>query len=201
MCERQHRYHKRAGRGDYLEAIRRLHGRGLYDADIARVLTHLPRQRLPLLRDLGRDCERLDGLLAEEPQGLAWTPRQVRYYRRGLGLGGYPPPLPRPCLPLEVLEERRELYQCRQGWRCLLPLVLSRREVDVLTRLREAGPQTVPQLCLFLGLPPRSAGWRHRLVSGLARRGLVRRAGLLTLRTRPQCLYALAPAARIATLA
>jgi hypothetical protein len=149
-----------------------------------------------------------------------WTARQVRYWRHQLQAAERDPGV----TPAEVRAWRRRQYQVRAGWGALLPredragpphgpgwrgtnearwvggVELAPRDCDVLSLLRDRGPQTVADLARALGLSGRglkSAGARR--LPRLCRLGLAASLGYLA--RGPHCrerVYGLGEAARYA---
>jgi hypothetical protein len=129
-----------------------------------------------------------------------WTARQVRYWRHQLLAAERDPGV----TPAEVRAWRRRQYQVRAGWGALLPhedragpphgpgwrdtnearwvggVELAPRDCDVLSLLRDRGPQTVADLAGALGLSPAGLAprGRHRLPR-LASLGLAVSLGFL----------------------
>lgn len=194
--ERPPRYHQRHARQPYMRAIEQLHRRGLHDDEIAHVLTYLDPLDLPELAHLGRDAERLDDLLHDEPFGLPWTARQIQYYRGQLGLAGHWPHPPTPP-SAESRQDQRIRYQCSQGWERLLPRVLTQPEVSVMNVLRDRGEQTLRLVCAALGWAYHRRGWPYTVVRNLCRAAIVAVVGRLNVTTRPLALYGLAASVKI----
>ena len=148
--------------GPWVLALRRLHTRGYSDAEIATTLSQLStRAILALEAERAWSEDRLKPLLLVG-SGEPWTRRQVEYQRRQLGLRGNTSRL------LETREEARllswRMYQTAKRWGHLLPsydrdgcqwgpgVVLRPREADILSLLRDRGPQTRPEIAKGLKL-------------------------------------------------
>lgn len=90
-ADRPPSYHRRGERDTYLLALRRLHARGWSDREIAETLSDLSEADI-LLIEKHKLWNRDDVEGAQRPDPTArrweWTRRQVRYYRRQLGLIG-----------------------------------------------------------------------------------------------------------------
>lgn len=172
---RRPRYHRARDRGPWLLALRRLHAREWSDREIAETISDLSASAIARLERLGLwNWRAVEAAQAPGSGGLAWTPRQVRYHRRQLDLDGYRGHCEEPNLLAARRASDRE-YQRRAGWGHLLPAYderhrrwlagheLRRREVDILSALRDLGPLTRAGLCRALGVTNLHTGGRSYL--------------------------------------
>lgn len=206
-----------------LLAIRRLRSRGYSCARIAEYLSGLTPAQIDLLERCRRwNAADIEGALQPLPIGEAWNERQVEYWVDKLGLTAKV--LPNDGMTLQELRHQawRE-YQRRAGWLHLLPRfdrdtgrwvptfqgsgfvgplkpseeILTPRDCDILSLLRDNGPMTKWQLMRGLGLRKRRlyCGNRSRL-NKLIRMGLAgvsRKVIDCDGRPRLQTLYDLMP--------
>jgi hypothetical protein len=200
-------YHRCLTRGPWLSALRQLHRRGWSDRDIADCLSELSPEDIASLDREGWDAKRIESRRRVEGGGSEWTRRQVRYYRRALGLSARH--YRHECGTLaDARACRHRQHQRLRGWSHLLPAYndavkqweggheLRPREADVLALLRDHGPLTTYQMATHLLATP----CRHRcllsrgvsLPRRLARRGLVRVVGVKRVGLRKYSVYALA---------
>jgi hypothetical protein len=183
-ASRRPRYHTARSSSPWLVALRRLWALGLTDARVAGILTGLTAAAIGSLERRGWTVERAEDLAAEvtPPDLPRWTARQVCYHRHRLGLAARSDGLRE---GRAELDHRRRRYQCDCGWGHLLPgprarsgrraagVCLRRREVDVLSLLRDRGPMTRRALCALMGLRRLMARGRS-MFARLVRLGLVR---------------------------
>lgn len=131
-------YHKATPtEAPWLLALRRLHGRGWCDREIADALQDLSAEAISWLERKGR-WQETDKMLVPLSGG-AWTRRQVRYWRHRLQL---PERQPRTTRDASLGIAKYASFQSqagRAGWGHLLPLTPS--EVKLLGAL-ELGPAT-----------------------------------------------------------
>lgn len=173
-----------------LEALAR---RGWSDRQIADALTDLNPEAVEWMQRHDDWKAATVERLSDPGAGGAWTRRQVQYHRQRLNLPGRHRRLQ--CAADHRADERR-LYQARQGWGHLLPPYdevrqrwlpgheLQKREVDILTALRDRGSLTLKELSKGKRLTSDDAA----CMADLAAAGLV-----IVSRTCPRLYALLAP--------
>lgn len=182
-CRRNKRYHKSGS--VWLDCLRVLWRRGWGARRIAETLTQMSASACRQWIAAGHDDDALDALLVPRSCDIPWTARQVRHHaRRGRKAGGK---RRRPDPETRTADPRRR-YACEKGFLHLLPqwetgkgwqggVDLSRRDVDVLSALREHGPLTrgaIADALQLHGTARRLYNRRGRPVLGkLRRHGLV----------------------------
>lgn len=188
-CQPRRRRHK--ANSVWLDVLRRLWSKGWGPRRIAAVLSDLSAQGCRAWLSSGADPDTLDDHSEPGSAPIPWTPRQVRHwmmYRGRRRREGQTRRRPRPPHPDECRLDPRRRYATERGWTHLLPewvtgkgwtggVDLSRRDVDVLSCLRDGGPMTRPEIADALDL----SGTARRLYNRRGRPILakLRRAGLV----------------------
>ena len=198
-CPRPNRPKRYRKPGQWLTALRRLWERRYSDGQIAELLSDLsPAAILDLERREAWNWRDIEAASVPESGGERFTARQVKHYRRANDMPGHRGQTEVGSLS-DMREQSRREYQRRNGWGHLLPVYsdqeqrwtggyeLRRREVDILSALRDMGSLTYHQLCRALGITRLHSGGRF-YVFRLRLAGLVQyerpRGGL--------CLWSLA---------
>ncbi len=178
-CSRPATYRSSRDPGPWAVAIRRLHALNYSDRQIADTLCDLSTAAILTLDSLGNWSQQAIENVSEPESGTRWSKRSVWYHRRQMGLDAN-----RQQASLTAYRnESRLIYQTEKRWGHLLPdLELRRTEVDILTTLRDYGPQTRAALCRAVGTVSLNTGGRSYLVR-LQRADLIqgRKAGLYSL--------------------
>lgn len=207
--KRSPHYHRLPSCQPWLDALVQLHRLGHADWRIAEILSVLSAAALeqlnrrqpwstPALEEL------LLGARSAPPVHLAWSARQVLYWRQQLGLPGNTVAArlrlelgTAVCSLHDAFCLRLRQAQVEARWGHLLPAVeLSRVQIRVLSLLRDRGPATARQL--YQGLGHRSKGTPRSHVRSHGKDVLqpLLAAGLVTVTAGPHpVLYALAPLA------
>lgn len=168
---RPRRYHK--ADGPWLLVMARLWRAGWGHARIAATLSDLSARACRDWLAGGADPDDLDAHSEPGASALPWTVQQVRYWTqfrgrrpgrrrwriRQPGPVRHPKRPSRPRHPDERPLDARRAYARDRGWLHLLPaadgeagLELTRRDVDILSALRDGGPMTRAQLADLLQL-------------------------------------------------
>ena len=198
-AQRPRTHHSLTASEPWLLALQRLHANRWPDWRIAAALCALSAQQIAAIEANRcwnwRDVE--DVMV--HGSGQHWTTRQVRYWRRRLGLEACPRNHEVGTLPtLRRIAANR--YQTDRQWVHLLTmgLELRRREVDIISLLRDRGPMTRRELCRARGVVDLGAGraGARRPLARLQIAGLVR----CSWEGRGEAIYRLTDRARPAVL-
>lgn len=186
----------------WIAALRKLKSRGWSDSLTAKALSSLT---LTALEHMGRigtrawDKHAVDAMIDECDDGSypgkrsRFSRRRVIYYVRRLGLERKPVIHGIEC---RSLLDRRRAYQDSHAFGHLLPLVLRRREVDVLRLLKDRGPMTIMEMAAALDLRGPRPLWSNGRsnLRRLVKSGLVKATRSYTATSR--WLFALADSAK-----